>query len=79
MGLVRGRPGPETFITFRGRTNEDVGPEHDLERANEDARRIWRNKMMAKNRNSRYKLVISVKIRQLIPNISFNIPIIFHT
>ena len=79
MGLVRGRPGPETFITFRGRTIEDARPEHDLERANEDARRIWLNKMMARNRNSRYKLVISVKIRQLIPNISFNIPIIFHT
>ena len=63
MGLVRGRPGPETFITFRGRTIEDARPEHDLERANEDARRIWLNKMMAKNRNSRYKLVNCIKIR----------------
>ena len=57
MGLVRGRPGPEAFITFRDRTIEDAESEHDLERANEDARRIWVNKMMARNRNSRYKLV----------------------
>ena len=52
MGLVRARPGPEAFITFRGReTREDGGEE--TERANEEARRLWLNKM--RNRMSRYK------------------------
>jgi len=53
MGLVRGRPGPEAFVTFRGQTMEEAGSEHDLERANEDARRIWLNRMTTRNRISR--------------------------
>ena len=56
MGLVRGRPGPEAFVTFRGQTMEEAGSEHDLERANEDAMRIWLNRMTTRNRISRYKL-----------------------
>ena len=56
MGLVRERPGPEAFVTFRGQTMEEAGSEHGLERANEDARRIWLNKMKTRNRISRYKL-----------------------
>ena len=55
MGLVRARPGPEAFITFRGQNIEDRGEETDIERANEEARRIWLNKMTARNRISRYK------------------------
>lgn len=35
---------------------EEAGSEHGLERANEDARRIWLNKMITRNRISRYKL-----------------------
>ena len=58
MGLVRGRPRAEAFITFRRRNLEEgeTGSAHDLERANEDARRIWLNKMTTRNRISRYKL-----------------------
>merc|ERR1711879_211165 len=48
MGLVRGRP-VEVFMSFRGRDTEaDLG----LGRANEDARRIWLDKMRSSRRNS---------------------------